>query len=52
MNILTATGIPDHEEYPDEDIDERESSMRTGGRMIPLDKRVQMLADKMKRSYE
>jgi hypothetical protein len=44
-NILTDAGIPDHEEYPKEDVDDREKSLRTGGRMIPLDKRVQMLAD-------
>lgn len=45
-NILTDAGIPDHEEYPDEDVDDHEKSLRTGGRMIPLAKRVQMLADR------
>jgi hypothetical protein len=44
-NILTDAGIPDHEEYPEEDVDDREKSLRTGGRMIPLDRRVQMLVD-------
>lgn len=45
-NALTSAGIPDHEEYPDEEVDAREKSLRTGGRMIPLIKRVQMLADR------
>lgn len=49
-NILTQSGIPDHECYPDEDVDEREKSLRTGGRMIPLERRVEMLADKVKKS--
>jgi hypothetical protein len=44
-NILTEVGIPDHEKYPDDEIDDREKSLRTGGRMIPLDKRVKMLID-------
>lgn len=47
-NILTDAGIPDHEEYPDDVVDDYEKSLRTGGRMIPLDKRVQMLADRSK----
>jgi hypothetical protein len=45
-NILTDAGIPDHEDYPEEDIDDCEKSLRTGGRMISLAKRVKMLADK------
>lgn len=42
-NILTEAGIPEHEEYPDEEVDEHESSLRTGGTIIPLDERVRML---------
>lgn len=30
-NILIDAGIPDHEEYPEEDVDDREKSLRTGG---------------------
>lgn len=47
-NILTDAGIPDHEEYPEEDVDDYEKSLRTGGRMIPLDKRVQILVDRFR----
>jgi hypothetical protein len=45
-NILTQAGIPDHESYPDEDVDDYEKSLRAGGRMIPLVERVRMLAGK------
>jgi pyrroloquinoline quinone (PQQ) biosynthesis protein C len=51
-NILTDAGIPDHEEYPDEDVDEREKSLRTGGRMIPLDRRVKMLVERYNQLQE
>lgn len=45
-NILTSAGIPDHEDYPDDDVDEL---LRAGGRMIPLITRVQMLAERGKK---
>ncbi len=47
-NILTEAGIPDREEYPDENVDEYEKSLRSGGKMIPLDERVKHLADLQK----
>lgn len=47
-NILTNEGIPEHEEYPYEEVDDYEKSLRTGGRIIPLDMRVQMLANRAK----
>lgn len=47
-NILTDAGIPDQEEYPDEDVDDHEKSLRSGGLVIPLAERVEMLVERYK----
>jgi hypothetical protein len=44
-NILTKAGIPDHEDYPDENIDEYDKSLRAAGRVIALDQRVKLACD-------
>lgn len=44
-NALTAAGVADSEPYPeDEDVDDREKSLRTGGRMLSVVERVAILA--------
>jgi len=44
-NILTKAGVPEHEEYPDEDVNEYERSLRAAGRVIALDQRVKLACD-------
>lgn len=44
-NILTKAGIPDREDYPDENVDEYEKSLRAAGRVIALDQRVKLACD-------
>lgn len=43
--VLTRTGVPEWEPYPDDPkATEWEKSLRTGGRMIPLHERIEQLA--------
>ena len=51
-NTLTEAGVPDSEDYPAEHVDFHEHSLRAGGRMIPVVKRVALLHERAVKAEE
>lgn len=49
-SALTEAGVPETESCPDEEVDDWEKSLRTGGRVIPTEERIRRLADELERA--